>query len=319
VFTPPTLRQRADLCDALTDARIAENTGKQYRFTDQLLTAAANYFTFVLTETNDGLLPHVRFLGRLYGGVFYAPLGQRFASSGSVAPTVDRAFRHSNPLSEPQTLALLECGPATLRNSTLFPEGENIALVRLLLNPVALWDLADLIGHALPRVWLTILEDHGRRLAAAHKIDLTPKPAAARKSQLVAAFATDKNGPRILPVRFAGPDGAVAQMDLAKRAYGDPNTGFLLRLHRKDECRVELEMVPAPHQTVALTAQFATSEERVFTIVVPELARDTPPEDAPPMAFSAPCDSLQPGAFPFRDAAAGTVNNTTLLIVRSVG
>ena len=63
-------------------------------------------------------------------------------------------FRHSAVLEERLAQGVLEGGVDRL------PDGE---LARLLLNPYALWDLADLISTLLPDYWLDRMEEQGSR------------------------------------------------------------------------------------------------------------------------------------------------------------
>jgi hypothetical protein len=104
-------------------------------------------------------LAHTGELKRRYGGVFRAPrVRLEWPESGRPAePAPDRLFRHHDLLAPEEAEAVAErgVGPDVLVAD---------ALARLLLNPYALWDLADLIDATLPAWWDDPMRQRGERL-----------------------------------------------------------------------------------------------------------------------------------------------------------
>jgi hypothetical protein len=106
---------------------------------------------------------HTKLLEKLYRARFRIPLprvwteGQRF-----VAADAARGFRHNQLLPEEEARTLAERGPGE------YPPDK---LARLLLNPLALWDVSDLINSLQPAYWLPRMEELGREYMERHGLD----------------------------------------------------------------------------------------------------------------------------------------------------
>jgi hypothetical protein len=106
------------------------------------------------------LTAHVQLLQELYQAPFQSPLPRLCWINGEQplnhAPLAS-GFRHNQPLQEDKIHAIAKrgVGPDVLSNPDL---------ARLLLNPVALWDVHDRIEATWPETWLQRLDDVGREL-----------------------------------------------------------------------------------------------------------------------------------------------------------
>ena len=120
------------------------------------------------------LLAHLDLLQEFYGARFDSPLPRRFLGEGGLAVEslrqagTERAnggeaprgegvtgFRHNGLLPEAEARAIAGRGPDMLADTEL---------ATLLLNPLALWDVADLINALLPEYWLGRMNEVGRQL-----------------------------------------------------------------------------------------------------------------------------------------------------------
>jgi hypothetical protein len=111
----------------------------------------------------DPLQGHLALLSRLYKGRFLQPIPRLLAHGERWAePDEARGFRHDQPLAPEESQILVENGPDA------YPP-ERLAF--LLLNPVALWDVSDLIDSLLPAYWRPRVNRLGEELIAKHGLD----------------------------------------------------------------------------------------------------------------------------------------------------
>ncbi|WP_171472680.1 hypothetical protein [Frigoriglobus tundricola] len=278
------------MCDLMVNLRVKEQDMKDPAFPPDAFDLVAAYLDFVLTDLHAGLIPHGRFVERLFGGT---------------AP-------ESSPLTEPQALAFIERGLEVCRDVTLFPCGADVTLARLLFNVPALRDLFDLIAHLLPDYWLPLLEKHGRRAAEAAGVDLSgPTAPRTRRTRLVAAFRPFADDPitKILLVRFDGPDGASAQNLIAGRAIGDPEAEFVLRIHWRDG-RGTLELCRAPQQEVRIRVLYPSGEQQEVALPVAEGWAQSSTAELNPVAPLTPASVPGEAAFEWHDDACALVLRT---------
>jgi hypothetical protein len=120
---------------------------------------ARAWLTCVLADTRL-LSAHLAFLQQLYGATFHAPLPRLCRVDPELATHTEPApeFRHNQPLPDQCAQAVAERGPTVLSETDLSA---------VLLNPLALVDLADLIGYLVPAYWLPRLDEVGRELLEA--------------------------------------------------------------------------------------------------------------------------------------------------------
>jgi agmatine/peptidylarginine deiminase len=144
--------------------RSDEQTGGQPVLSPDRVGPARAYLEQLLLDATDRLQQHIASLEQLYRVRFVAPLPRSWRQGGSpLAQAPTPGLRHSAVLEEPLALAVLEGGVERL------PAGD---LARLLLNPYALWDLADLLNTLLPDYWLDRMEERGIQWARESGIDL---------------------------------------------------------------------------------------------------------------------------------------------------
>jgi hypothetical protein len=140
------------------------------RAADELATAAPGldpddaararaWLTRVLADSRL-LSAHLAFLQQLYGATFHAPLPRLCRVDPELATHTEPApgFRHNQPLPAQRAGVVAEQGPSVLSDSDVSA---------VLLNPLALTDLADLIGYLVPAYWLPRLDEVGRDLMEA--------------------------------------------------------------------------------------------------------------------------------------------------------
>jgi hypothetical protein len=155
----------ATVLDLIADLhRSDEQTGGHPVLSPDRIGTARTYLEQLLLDPGDRLRQHIVTLERWYQAKFIAPLPRSWHLGVDVPrPQPAAEFRHSTPLPESLALAVTEGGVDRL------PEDE---LARLLLNPYALLDLADLINTQLPDYWLDRVEKVGVQLARESGIDL---------------------------------------------------------------------------------------------------------------------------------------------------
>jgi hypothetical protein len=125
--------------------------------------AARNWLGRILVDSGR-LAAHIDLLRELYGATFRYRPPRRDWPGDEPAPQVEPSpqFRHNQPLPESQARVIVEQGPDSLSGTEL---------AALLLNPYALWDLADLIDVTLPDYWLDRVEPVGQELIAEYGLD----------------------------------------------------------------------------------------------------------------------------------------------------
>jgi hypothetical protein len=108
----------------------------------------------------DALERHIAFLQELYDSPFcYARPRRDYWSPERAEPDLQGSrFPYAKPLPDPLVHAILDEGPDRLRPGKSPPD----ELGKLLLNPVALYDLFDLITDILPDAWIPELQRLGQ-------------------------------------------------------------------------------------------------------------------------------------------------------------
>jgi hypothetical protein len=121
------------------------------------------YLSLLLMDVRAEIA-HIELLQEFYRATFRYPLSRRFWS-GEPRPllAVTPAFRHNQFLPEETGRAVAERGLDVLSD-------DEVAI--LLLNPYALWDLADLIDFLLPTYWLDRMDQIGRDLMQRHHLEV---------------------------------------------------------------------------------------------------------------------------------------------------
>jgi hypothetical protein len=129
-----------------------------------LVDTARTYLEQLLLDAGDRFPQHIAALERRYGAHFAPPLPRCWRDGMDLpAPKPPAEFPHSAVLEESLAQAVLEGGVDRL------PESD---LGKLLLNPLALWDLMDRINSVFSDYWLRRMEEVGVPLAREIGIDL---------------------------------------------------------------------------------------------------------------------------------------------------
>jgi hypothetical protein len=230
-------------------------------------------------------------------------------------------FRHHELFPEAKALSLAENGPGALA-------GDEVA--RLLLNPFALLDLADLVGALAPASWLDLLEQQARETIGEDE---------AREllhDYQAAAFSRPLQYERELVLRKLGGDAVVGSVArrwevptpeesvrlwLAETMYGDPQQVFAMAMFiravdgRPGWMEVELEVTPAPsHNDLTLSVVFPTNERRSFTLEVPPERKADPTAPSRPKTRSEPCEPLPAAACDIQEVVSWTGNPPELVL-----
>jgi hypothetical protein len=239
-------------------------------------------------------------------------------ANGADAPGAEAApgFRHNELLPEGKVLAVAERGPDTLTDAEL---------TTLLLNPLALWDVADVINAMLPEYWLGRMNEVGRQLMEEYGLEVTipglPSDAPERKPKASGRRRRREREPALTRGRAgveAGEGGAwnllfrdEAAQALARRiaehAYGDPDRAFTLRLYRlpvegqPNLFQAEVGLSPAPTKNdLVLVVTFPAGGERTFTLEVPPEVKADPEAEPRERTRSEPSEPLPAEAFEFQ-------------------
>ncbi len=161
----------SDQRDLLANLRISdEATQGQPQLPAEAVGLARDYLSLLLVDIR-ALIAHLESLQDLYRAKFRYPLSSRFGLEGPRPPLeVAAGFRHKQLLPEETVRAVAERGIGVL------PPAE---LALLLLNPCALWDLADQIDFLLPDYWLKRMDQIGRELMERHGLEVPIPPSAA--------------------------------------------------------------------------------------------------------------------------------------------
>jgi hypothetical protein len=271
--------------DLIFDLRLSdEKTGGKPVLAPEQVVPARDFLERLLLRPSE-MQQHFLLLNECYKGEFTPPLPRRLRGGMTLPlpPGATAHFLHAEPLPEPLALAILEGGVDRL------PADE---LARLLLNPLGLWDLADLVYTTLPDYWLDRMQERGAELAREEGIDLMEgfeevvgsQPEGA-EGRLEAALAPRKNGPGTPPT--VTESGAVlnvpepARSRIARAAYGDANAAFTLTLYRvrRDGGRFAAQLAIAPAPTagdVTVPVRFRTGDEMSFVMEVPPESKVDP-------------------------------------------
>jgi hypothetical protein len=147
-----------EIRDLLADLRREdERTNGRPTLPSQQVTRAREWLALLLLD-GQALCRHAELLQTFYPGRFEPPASRRFRREGEPQPretAAASAFRHHQLLPEDRALAVAERGPEALTEDEL---------ATLLLNPYALWDLADLIDLILPDYWQERMAKVGQEL-----------------------------------------------------------------------------------------------------------------------------------------------------------
>ncbi len=281
-----------------------ERTNGTPKLSGERLDLARDWLVRVVFQRTDRLA-HVEELQRCYGR------SRRSSAQGDSSRGT--MFRHHELFAEPKALALAENGPATLAGDVL---------ARLLLNPFALLDLADLVGALAPAPWLDLLDQQARE---------TIGEGEARELLLdyqAAAYGAPVQHERELILRKLGGDAVPGSSArrwevptpeeslrtwLAEQMYGNPQQAFSMVLFiravdgRPDWMEAELEVTPAPsHKDLTLSVAFPTNERRSFTLEVPPEVKADPTAAPRPKTRSEPCEPLPAAACDIQEVLSWT-------------
>jgi hypothetical protein len=119
---------------------------------------------------SEALRAHLGLLQSLYpGSRFRGTLPRRFWVEGVPPPRAEApvGFRHNQPLEQEKALAIAQGGLVVVSDAEL---------AALLLNPLALWDLSDLISFLHPASWRPRMKEAGRELMQRHGLRATIPP-----------------------------------------------------------------------------------------------------------------------------------------------
>jgi hypothetical protein len=148
----------------LTDLRLSdEATQGRPQLPDERVELARDYLSLLLTDVRAEMA-HIDLLQEFYRTKFYYPLSRRFWDEGPrPSCEVGTGFRHNRFLPEEKARAVAERGPGILSSDEL---------AELLLNPFALWDLADLIDCSAPAYWLPRMEQDAQENWERHRYNV---------------------------------------------------------------------------------------------------------------------------------------------------
>ena len=129
-------------------------TGGRPRVPSNLVESARDYLSVVVLDF-EAQAAHLRLLEEFYQTKFDNPGLSRRLMEGQPVYRIEAAagFPHKQVSKQAEDVA--QHGPTVL---------ESHELAELLLNPLALWDLADLIDFRQPGYWLQRMEEVGRTL-----------------------------------------------------------------------------------------------------------------------------------------------------------
>jgi hypothetical protein len=281
-----------------------ERTNGAPALSGERLDLARDWLVRVIFQRTDRLA-HVEELQRCYGRSRRS--SQRGDANGGTI------FRHHELFAESKALTLAEKGPADLA-------GDELA--RLLLNPFALLDLADLVGALAPAPWLDLLEkqargnvseDEARELLQEYQSAAYSRPQVEERELILRKLGGDAvPGSSARRWEIPVPEES-GRAWLAEQMYGDAAQKFAMVLYfrpvdgRPDWMEVELEVAPAPSRSdLTLSVLFPTNERRNFTLEVPPELKVDPSAAPRPKTRSEPCDPLPVAACELQEGATWT-------------
>jgi hypothetical protein len=146
-----------DLC------RSDQETGGRPRLPVEQRERAWEHLTAVLVDTRVQIA-QLALLEQFHQAKFHPPVPRQVCPGEDLPPPLAPAgFRHNQLLPEDKSSAVVERGPNALTDEEL---------AALLLNPLALWDLADRIHSLLPEYWLPHLDRVGQELMAEYGLEI---------------------------------------------------------------------------------------------------------------------------------------------------
>ncbi len=304
----------------LADLRLADKeTNGRPTLPAEQVNLARQWFTRLMVDGRS-MNGHIQLLQEFYQGTFAPPSLPRWLCREGPPPPrrtdPSAGFRHYELLEEDKALAVAERGSEALTDDEM---------AVLLLNPFALWDLADLILTLLPPYWSNVfgkvgkeeMERLGRELPlpGIDYIPSEPESQPRRRPRQHRELALSLRGQASLQsaggsARTLGFDDEPAKVlaqRIAEHAYGDPDRAFSLTLYRlsvadqPDLVRAQVEVAPAPSKNdLVLLITFPVGEQRTFTLEVPPEVKVDPETEPREKTRSEPCESLPAAAFDFQ-------------------
>lgn len=260
--------------------------------TPDRLALVQEFLVILMVDSLRGLIPHVRLLAQLTSRKFVPPLSRRMAKLGAKPLPEDPASPHRT-LTVEQVVAVGERKWAAFEDRELFPEGPEAALASLLVNPLALWDLADWIGYEMPDAWMPDFEE----------TRVEPKPAPrATNSEPARGWVGAVDPSKPVQIAFDGLHGIELARRIAISAYGDEEYPFTLSVRTRtgpDAVHLHLQLRPPPTrvlENVSIPALFADGERRDFLLAAYEkIAVER-------AGRTSVCDPLPAKTVPFKNA-----------------
>jgi hypothetical protein len=268
--------------DLITDLRLSDEETGGYPVLPIAGEKTAREYLEVLLVLPFELARHLDKLDQLYQGNFRAPLTRRLREGFDIPlpPGATANFRHATVLPEPLALEVMERGVQVLQSDVL---------ARTLLNPLALWDLADLICTLLPDYWMDRMDEVGAQWAKENDIDLyedfeevvgAPLPKEKTNRKLEAALAGRKTGDattftEVVANQWLIDVPADVRDRIATMAFHQPNKHFDVYLYRVGGNKAQLAIAPAPtHGDVRMPVTMRTGEAIEFVVEVPSDERN---------------------------------------------
>jgi hypothetical protein len=277
-----------------------ETKGRPVLRAEERLVARA-WLPDVLTDA-EKFDEHIALLCELYHGAFQPQASRRDRLPGETSPQPRATtFTHFALLPEERARLVAEEG------CDLLSDDETAAL---LLNPFALWDLADLIDATLSDWWIDRLAEAGRAIIAHHDLVIhLPEPPCQRPvPQLLATtrgLGTVERRGQALVIGFTN-DARALKQRIAQQFYGDPERNFTLTLHPRPAAGtyiLELEVSPAPVRENLTLSIDLNGQVRSFTLAVPPSVRLDPEADPPERVFARAAEPVPEAALQLQQQA----------------
>jgi hypothetical protein len=281
--------------DVIVNLHITDQQTKGHPVVRPEEVPTARQWLLEVLADSDKLSEHAALLAELYRGVIRPPTSRRDRWHGEPAAWPSPStFTHFEPLAEGLAKAIAENGSAV---ATLTED----QLARLLLNPFALYDLADLIRTTLPNWWIEPMAAAGRAMIRRHNlvIDLPEnlEKVGRKKQRLVRTRGGRVRDRTVQPWQDDSREVTFDESELplkrriAACLYGEPDREFQLTLHRHRAAEagayvVELEVAPGPVKDDLTLAVSINGYVREFKLAVPASVRLDPEADPPANAFA---------------------------------